>query len=153
MKLAQQPICINKDGIFTNDEKGNNFYRGVQLESTGQTHWYFLEAQKYWADIKLNGERLILRDVLVQTAANNTVPYNVLTSVEPAVGRAKDNRFIWYNARFGTPDKNLETGWLCSGGMTSAAEAAECAAAIVAYGLSKDTVCCHNVLRALQQVR
>jgi len=151
--IGQNMIIINSRGVKTSDPRGNQYFQNVRQHNINMTQKYFNDAQKYWANVKINGVPVSLQEVAIQIAANNSVPYNYLSNKEPVVGDSNDNRFFWYNAEFNMGDDRVNTGWICGGGMSSPYMVCESAAEMVAYGLYKDAVYHNGIKQALQKLR
>jgi len=153
MEFADNYILINARGVFTSDEHGNKYYRGVMQNSLGMTQRYFLDAQKYWSALSLNGHLIDFQDVIVCTAGNSVIPYNSATDRGPIEGKKHSNRIVWYKAGFNVNGKRLETGWMCAKTFTTEFDAAQNAASCVCFALGKDAVTRMGVWHALKRIK
>ncbi len=153
MQFADNLIIINAHGVKTSDPRGNQYFQNIRQKNINTTKKYFNDAQKYWANVEINGKPVSLQEVAIQIAANNSIPYFTISGKEPAVGLSSDNRFIWYTPKFNIDKEPVDTGWFCAGGCQSWSLARESAAAMVAYSLCNDAVFRNEMKHLLQKSR
>lgn len=130
-------ITVNDSGVYSNDARGNKYYRGYPQTNLNMARFYFAQAKNFWAHQTLNGRPLVLREVQLQTAANSSVPYNMSYQKRAAPTEApgiKVNRVAWYNVKFDCG----ETGWICNRLYLSVADACTNLAVDTLYQLYMD---------------
>lgn len=130
-------IVINSDGVQTNDVRGYKYYRGYLQRGLNTVQTSFAQAKNFWAQQLLNGQPLQLKALCVQTAANNTIPYNSASQNHIAPVESSNlrmNRVVWYNVKFETG----ETGWICNKMYSSVADASMGAAADILHQIYQD---------------
>lgn len=112
-KPMNEFVTITANGFSTSDRRGNKYYNGYALSGIGMARVCFEQAKNFWGKYSVNNVPLELKEVKVQIAKNNSIPYNSPEQRRSAPVSSKEmheNRISWYNLKFNIG----ETGWICS---------------------------------------